>query len=475
MSQVFISVEDRGAKRIIDPQDKIVVSRVCETPQNCPDPIEIYLSPPTDPGERAQWKSKNLALLGLEDPSSLSGLSVATFESYEEAYQALKAMGTAVTRDPAKFAQRVQAFINNGQRLAESGETLAQKAVNNLKLTEPQDFADRVKITREFLALEKQWGIHAEKFPSLGALFEELKLLAGEDPALLVQVEQLKTEDQTLRQVAKENRLQALSEKLNRTSEKELHALRLRQIAEIEKLIGQLDVLAKRPYDYSDRSSDSRRKLYYDLPDRRFRLAELYRAEAEYQRALAISLGAREEALVTSLVLDLTIPLHQAYQKAMDTYQQILKDHPNYSRIDEVMYRLGETFCDLGKGSGFYKTGASYMLRLTKDYPKSKWVTAAYLYIANYYRDHGLIFAARSNYLKTFEDRHSSFNDRIKYDFVLYLLNPTCRDLMDQGEWVMSVPDDNFKEISFSIHNNKMGWESVLEVLSSVNPEKIGV
>jgi len=93
-----------------------------------------------------------------------------------------------------------------------------------------------------------------------------------------------------------------------------------------------------------------------------------------------------------------------------------------------------------------------------------------------FYNDrHGLIFAARSNYLKTFEDRHSSFNDRIKYDFVLYLLNPTCRELMDQGEWVMSVPDDNFKEISFSIHNNKMGWESVLEVLSSVNPEKIGV
>ncbi|MBI2336295.1 MAG: hypothetical protein HYU97_06000 [Deltaproteobacteria bacterium] len=450
MSQVNVRVEDRGTQGIIDSQDRIVVSRSCETPTNCSDPIEIYLSPPADPEKQARWKSKNLALLGLEDPSGLSGLRVATFESYEEAYQELKAMGTAVTRDPTQFAQRVQAFIKNGRRLAESGEAIAQKAVNNLELTNLQDFTDRVEIAHKFLELEKQWGIHAETFPSLGVLFEELKLLAGEDSVLLSQVEQLKTEDQTLRQLAKQNRFQALSERLAKASETALHVLRLRQIAEIEKFIEQAPT-------------------HPTLPDRLFRLAELYRAEAEYQRALAISLGAREEALVTSSGLDPTIPLHQTYQKAINTYQSILQDHPSYSRMDEVMYRWGEMLLDLGKN----KWGATYMLRLTKEYPKSKWVTAAYLYVANYYRDADLIFAARSNYLKAFEDRHSSFSDRIKYDLILYILNPNCRELMAQGEWIMSASDDNFKEISFSLHNNRVGWESVLEVLRSVNPEKI--
>jgi TolA-binding protein len=52
------------------------------------------------------------------------------------------------------------------------------------------------------------------------------------------------------------------------------------------------------------------------------------------------------------------------------------------------------------------KDGASYMLRLTKDYPQSKYVTDAYLAVAEFYFDKDLLlFAAKTNYLKVLEDK----------------------------------------------------------------------
>ncbi|MGK0362684.1 MAG: hypothetical protein ACI9U2_005005, partial [Bradymonadia bacterium] len=63
------------------------------------------------------------------------------------------------------------------------------------------------------------------------------------------------------------------------------------------------------------------------------------------------------------------------YSKALKEYKTLLKQFPNYTRIDAVMFYLGRGLQSAGKK----KEGADYMLRLTRVYPKSKFVTRAYL------------------------------------------------------------------------------------------------
>ena len=92
------------------------------------------------------------------------------------------------------------------------------------------------------------------------------------------------------------------------------------------------------------------------------------------------------------------------YSKALKEYKTLLKQFPNYKRIDAVMFYLGRGLQSAGKK----KEGAGYMLRLTREYPKSKFVTRAYLAVAEYYFDNDLLFAAKTNYLKVVEDTKST-------------------------------------------------------------------
>ena len=90
----------------------------------------------------------------------------------------------------------------------------------------------------------------------------------------------------------------------------------------------------------------------------------------------------------------------------------------------------------LGRGlgtAGKKKEGASYMLRLTKEYPKSQFVTQAYLAVAEYYFDNDLLFAAKTNYLKVLEDKKST-----QYPYALYKLGYVYYNLREYEDSIKS-------------------------------------
>jgi outer membrane protein assembly factor BamD (BamD/ComL family) len=63
----------------------------------------------------------------------------------------------------------------------------------------------------------------------------------------------------------------------------------------------------------------------------------------------------------------------KAYEGARDRLKEILDTYPDFSRIDEVIYLLGEAHMKLGKN----EVAAEYYNRLVKDYPSSELVKKA--------------------------------------------------------------------------------------------------
>jgi TolA-binding protein len=177
--------------------------------------------------------------------------------------------------------------------------------------------------------------------------------------------------------------------------EKRLSAVRTRQIKDMRK------ILKKNPF-------------YKKKADLLFRIAEKEWNEAKYHYFLKRkSYDKQYEEFLSGRLKKRPDEPTADYSKALVEYKKLLKEFPNYRRIDEVMFYLGQGLITAGKT----KQGASYMLRLTKDYPKSKYVTKAFLAVAEYYFDNDLLFAAKTNYEKVLEDEKSS-----QYPFALYKL-----------------------------------------------------
>ncbi|MGB5810591.1 MAG: tetratricopeptide repeat protein [Polyangiales bacterium] len=81
------------------------------------------------------------------------------------------------------------------------------------------------------------------------------------------------------------------------------------------------------------------------------------------------------------------------------TYATLVRDHPNFKRMDEVLFSLAFA---LQEQNQFDKARAVYR-RLIKDYPKSRFVPNAYLSFAEYYFNDSDMEAAGKFYRKVLE------------------------------------------------------------------------
>lgn len=67
------------------------------------------------------------------------------------------------------------------------------------------------------------------------------------------------------------------------------------------------------------------------------------------------------------------ITKRKAYEGALDRLKEVVETYPDFSRIDEVVYFIGEANLRLGKND----VAADYYKKLTKDYPDSQWAKKA--------------------------------------------------------------------------------------------------
>ncbi|MFW5966407.1 MAG: tetratricopeptide repeat protein, partial [Persicimonas sp.] len=101
------------------------------------------------------------------------------------------------------------------------------------------------------------------------------------------------------------------------------------------------------------------------------------------------------------------------YDEAQELYKEILAEHPDYSRLDEVLYRFGRGLIEDDEGPEAVK----YLQQLVKDYPNSKYRPNAHLELGEFFFGQEMLGAAEDNYEEVLE-----YEDNDNYDFALYKL-----------------------------------------------------
>lgn len=173
---------------------------------------------------------------------------------------------------------------------------------------------------------------------------------------------------------------------------------------------------------------------YRGKPDLLFRIAELEWDEAKYRYFLKRKdYDAEYEAYLDGTLKKRPVEPKPDYTRALDKYQDLLKNFPNYGKIDQVMFYLAQGY----KEAENLKQMASLMNRLVKEHPKSKFRTRAYLALAEMFFDRNTMLAAKANYMKVIEDQKAP-----EYPFALYKLGYAYYNLSDYESSIKT-----FKEV----------------------------
>jgi tetratricopeptide (TPR) repeat protein len=91
--------------------------------------------------------------------------------------------------------------------------------------------------------------------------------------------------------------------------------------------------------------------------------------------------------------------LNQTREQNIKTLALLVKDHPNYKRMDEVLFSLGFSLEEMKQ----FDRARQVYHRLIKSYPQSDYVPNAYLSFAEYYFQQGDMPAAKQFYMKVVE------------------------------------------------------------------------
>lgn len=170
------------------------------------------------------------------------------------------------------------------------------------------------------------------------------------------------------------------------------------------------------------------------------------------------------------------------YSKALDLYKDLLNNFPNYPKIDQVMYYLAQGL----KMAGNTKEMATYMGRLIREHPKSKYRTKAYLALAETFFDRNAMMAAKTNYLEVVKDKKAG-----EYPFALYKLGYAQYNLNEydasiksfqeviklgrEGKRKISFQNQAYSALALSFTEVKGGWQRAQDYFQRIGGEELAI
>jgi TolA-binding protein len=142
-----------------------------------------------------------------------------------------------------------------------------------------------------------------------------------------------------------------------------------------------------------------------------FQLAELYWEKAkyvyfqemyEYEKKLDECNKKTKDMSVCEKIKINTRQSELYRKQALDIYEKIIKEYPDYPRKDEVLFILGYNLYEMGRKND----GVKYYWELIKKYPQSKYAPDAYLSLGEHFFNNNEVFKAVQAYEKamTFND-----------------------------------------------------------------------
>ena len=156
-----------------------------------------------------------------------------------------------------------------------------------------------------------------------------------------------------------------------------------------------------------------------EVPDLKFRLAELYYEKAQFfffrqQEAEDAALASEDEAVKTRRLAERDAYAEQSNRwgrQALDLYREIRAKYPKYVRGPEVLFALGQSFWSQGQLDEAIRAYAD----LIRNFRDSPLVQDAWLAFGEYYFNKGNIFKALKSYERAASDKRSR-----AYGFALY-------------------------------------------------------
>ncbi len=177
-----------------------------------------------------------------------------------------------------------------------------------------------------------------------------------------------------------------------------------------------------------------------------FRLAELYWAQAQEERAEAME--AYERAIARGERVDLKTALRASQviqNNAVSIVRRALEDHPNYARADELLFFLGQSTDDTAP-----------LWTLIKRHPKSEKLADAYLLLGERFFENNELEKAQRAYRRALAARPS-------LDFALYKL-AWC----DYNQEAYAVGVERLREVVRRADKNPAGTKLRSEALESL-------
>jgi cellulose synthase operon protein C len=146
------------------------------------------------------------------------------------------------------------------------------------------------------------------------------------------------------------------------------------------------------------------------------RLAELYVEKArmvEYRRRDDYDKKIAEYMSKKGLMKpNLDLRVAQEYnKKAIQLYEWFLRDYPKDKKVDQALFFLGYNYFEIGDP----KNGAGYYSRLTKEFPRSPYVSESHFALGEFHFDQSKWKEALVNYDNVLKNRRSRL-----YTFALY-------------------------------------------------------
>ena len=193
------------------------------------------------------------------------------------------------------------------------------------------------------------------------------------------------------------------------------------------------------------------------------------RTRAEYNSCLdAVDKGTVDESKCIE-------PLPN-YSEPQTIYSEILKQYPDYSRLDEVIYRLGRGLIEAGEGS----KAVALLDRLVKNYPNSRYKPEAHMALAELYFDKNLFGQAQTNYeaVLAYEDYDFREYARYKMGWVHYNQQryeesvATFKDVVESPDDTMGFQDKAINDLIVAFAQLDDGWKKARDYFLKYDAER---
>ena len=164
------------------------------------------------------------------------------------------------------------------------------------------------------------------------------------------------------------------------------------------------------------------------------------------------------------------------YSAAREIYRQILRKYPDYSRLDEVLYRLGSGLIQADKTA----EGVEKLNRLVEEYPNSKYLPDSRLALAEEFFSQELLGAARENYNAVLE-----YPNNPNYNYALYKLGwvlynqknyeqsiDTFHKVVDKTDAAVGFQKQALSDMVMGYAEVKNGWQRARKYYTKVRDKQ---